>query len=246
MKQLLLTFFLLSSFAFAKAQTPYVINQNTGKSNGGDDNGMGSSFLTIGAGYLDSIEVIIRTGGHTSGDFYVYSGNTNNVASQIHHEVVSGIPTGAELTYMIKPSANISLSASSTYTFMLFNAPLRFGYTDVYSGGSLWTGAGFLTAGEHSSYDLDFIAYIGPAPVVTAVTAQEAAANNPFIYQDADHNIRLNNFQADEITVSNLEGRRIASGKGDKISVPNFIEGIYIVSARKANQVYTTKIYLKN
>ncbi len=165
---------LLSVFMYANhvmAQTPYSINHNTNKSSGGDDNGMGSSFKTIAAADLDSIDVIIRSGTHTSSVVRVFDGNTNDMGSLLHEETVTGIPTGSEALYRIHFANSVAMNANSTYTFMVYTNPLRFSYGDSYTDGSMWTGAGFLTAGEHTNADIDFIAYFG-APVVKQPTGK--------------------------------------------------------------------------
>lgn len=238
----LLPLLLLFTCGQAMAQTPYSINQNTNKSNGGDNNGMGSSFKTIGAAHLDSIDVIIRSGTNSTCRVYVYNGNTNAPGSLLHSETVGGVPTGSEALYRIRFANSVAMNAASTYTFMVYDVPLRFGFSDTYADGSLWTGAGFLTAGEHATYDLDFIAYFG-APVVTA--NEEATEEQvPLIF--ANRTISTKNFNAEEIIVHDLKGQIVASGKGESLTLSDDLTtGVYVVSVKKEKQVFTGRIVVQ-
>ncbi len=239
MKKLLL---LLLVCGQVMAQTPYSINQNTNKSNGGDNNGMGSSFKTIGAAHLDSIDVIIRTGTSTTCRVYVYDGNTNAPGSLLRSETVSGVPTGSEALYRIRFANSVAMNATSTYTFMVYDVPLRFGNNDTYTDGALWTGAGFLTAGEHTERDLDFIAYFG-APVVTA---NEEATEEQAYFIYANRTIKTKNFSAEEIIVHDLKGQTIASGKGESLTLSEALTtGVYVVSVKKEKQVFTGRIVVQ-
>jgi hypothetical protein len=134
------------------------------------------------------------------------------------------------------------MSAASTYTFMVYDVPLRFDYSDTYADGTLWTGAGFLTAGEHATYDLDFIAYFG-APVVTS-NEEATDEQAPFIY--ANRTITTTNFSAEEIIVHDLRGQPVASGKGESLTLSDALTtGIYVVSVKKEKQVYTSRIVVQ-
>ncbi|MDB5272255.1 MAG: hypothetical protein JWO58_622 [Chitinophagaceae bacterium] len=243
MKKLLPSFILLAACsAQVLAQTPYSINNDLNRSSGGDNNGMGSSFLTVGAGYLDSIDVIIRSGTNTSATVYVYEGNTNDAGALLHQETVSGIPTGTEAYYRIHFANSVAVDAASTYTFMVYDVPLRFGYGDNYADGSMWTGQGFLTAGEHTNADVDFVAYIGAQVITANADATDGEAH--FLF--ADHTISTKNFAADEILVHDLQGQQIAGGKGQSLVLSEATkEGLYIVSVRKDTQMYKAKIFVK-
>ena len=238
----LLPLLLLLACGQAMAQTPYSINQNTNKSLGGDDNGMGSSFKTIGAAHLDSIDVIIRSGTSSTCRVYVYNGNTTSNGSLLRAETKSGVPVGTEAIYRIRFSNSVSMAAASTYTFMVHDVPLRFDYANTYADGSLWTGAGFMPAGEHAGSDLDFIAYFG-APIVTA-NEEATDGQAHFIY--ANRTITTKNFNADEIIVHDLKGQAVASGKGESLTLSDGLTtGIYVVSLRKDKQVFTERIVVQ-
>lgn len=238
----LLPLVLLLACGQVMAQTPYSINQNTNKSLGGDNNGMGSSFKTIAAAHLDSIDVIIRSGTNTTCRVYVYNGNTNAAGSLLHTETVGGVPTSVEQLYRIRFANSVSMNAASTYTFMVYDVPLRFGYVDTYADGALWAGAGFLSAGEHTEADLDFVAYFG-APIVTG-NEEATDGQAHFIY--ANRTISTKNFNADEIIVHDLKGQPVASGKGASLTLSDALTtGVYVVSVRKEKQVYTSRIVVQ-
>ena len=124
---------------------------------------------------------------------------------------------------------------------MFYNAPIRYGNSDVYPYGSMWTGQGFLNAGEHALSDIDFIAYIG---VVNATSTEDPLSTENYISY-FDRVIKTNNFKADEIIVSTTAGKIVAQGQGETIRLDqNIKSGIYVIRVRRAQKVFTKKIFI--
>lgn len=224
------------------AQTPYVINQNTVKCCGGDGNGMGTSFLTLAAGNLDSIKIITRSASFSTDSITIYQGNTLSIANRIYTQVLSGIPVSiVNAPYTVALSSPLTLTSNSVYTFLIHRTPIRFGNSNTYVDGSLWVRQGFLTAGEHTDKDLDFVAYIG-----NLLTTDLSNTNKNEISYLIDNGVlTFKNFDAEQITLLDLSGKEIISTLENKLQLSNNLaKGIYILHAKKGNIVYTDKVYI--
>jgi hypothetical protein len=189
----------------------------------------------------------MRNGTNSTGTLYVYEGNTNDPGSQLYTQALTGIPVNDGVhgldPYMIRLNSPVALNASSTYTFMFYNAPIRFGNSDIYPDGSLWTGIGsWTTDGENTDKDLDFIAYIGN-PIATGILDENG---NKISYVISGNTVLLKNFVAEEILLYDLLGKTLASGKGEQLEIKApYTDGIYILSVRRGNELQTVRVYLK-
>lgn len=235
-------FLVCSITSLVNAQTPYVINQNTGKCCGGDGNGMGTSFLTLSTGNLDSIKIITRSASFSTDSITIYQGNTLSLANRIYTQVLSGIPVSiVNAPYTVVLSSPLTLNSNSVYTFLIHRTPIRFGNSNTYADGSLWVRQGFLTAGEHTDKDLDFVAFVGNllATGVSGINKDEIS------YLIENGVLTFKNFDAEQITLQDLSGREIISTSENKLRLSgNLVKGVYILRAQKGNVVYTSKVYL--
>lgn len=243
MKTFLLFIFTCFFYHITFAQAPYSIDQNNNQCCGGDNNGMGSSFLTSFSGQLDSVDVFMRNGNTTTGTLKIFMGNSNSNGDLLYTQALTDVPMQTINTpYTIRLTTPVVLNANSTYTFMFYNAPIRYGNSDVYAYGSMWTGQGFLSSGEHVSSDVDFITYIG---ALNATSTEDPLVSADKYISYVDRVIKTNNFKADEIIVSTTTGKLVAQGQDETLHLDqNIKSGIYVIRVRRAQEVFTKKIFI--
>jgi hypothetical protein len=241
MKYLFIKIVLLFLPIFSIAQTaPYSIDNNN-CSVGGSGYG-GSSFLTLGAGQIDSIRVISRaTTDYPNDTLYIFAGNTTNSVSQIYKQSIGPISAPSNSLVMIRLKNPLHVNASTTYTFIISGFPICFG-SDSYANGSYWN-----DQGEQTGSDVNFNLYIGQI-TVSGINSPTEITNNPIAYSAADRKIEVNvqENEESELVVVDLVGNIIISSKEKELTLPSTLtESFCLVKLQTKSQVYSQKIYVR-
>jgi hypothetical protein len=241
MKRLLLCGVLVLASWEASSQTvPYSINQNHNGCCGGGATS-GSSFLTAGAGQIDSIKVYNRSSqDYLSGNVVsVFQGNTTNAASLIHSEDAGVVHTsGVQQEVMIRFANPVHVSASTTYTFYIEGFPTRFDSgSNTYADGTYWT-----ETGEHTTDEMDFVLYIGQI-TVTGIDNAADKSGNYIVYRSVDKVLEVSSAIASGYELSLYDNKgNVISSTTTKMNLSGVAQGIYIARLKSGNVIYTSKI----
>lgn len=241
MKKLIINLLFLGLSISSIAQTaPYTIDNNNCSAGGGLYTG--SSFITSGAGQIDSIRVITRASQDYPEDtLYIFSGNTTNHASQIYKQSIGPISAPFNSLVMLRLKNPVHVNASSTYTFYIFGFPICYG-SDSYANGSYWD-----EHGENTANDVNFNIYIGPV-TVSGINTTTEITNNPISYSGTDKIIKINiqDNEESELVVVDLVGHVILSSKEKEVTLPSSLsESFCLVKLQTKGQVYSQKIYVR-
>lgn len=241
------TLVLLSSLfvlTLAQSQTaPYHINQNTGKCCGGNNKGMGSSFLTLGSGQIDSVIIYPRTAKNSyDGTLYLYAGNGVNSENLIYEQPVNNVSGHLDDPYTIRLSSPVKCEADSVYTLYFTGFALRYGNSDTYQDGTLWE-----EGIESTNKDLDFIIYVGEVPVSTSMTDPKNMLS-PMVRYDASSQsivVSQNQIATDiKISVFNISGLLIKESNHPVTNVASIASGVYMVKVEEKNVVHSYKVVI--
>jgi uncharacterized lipoprotein YbaY len=158
------------------AQTPFTINQLTGKCCGGNNTGMGSSFLTTNAGTLNYITVVNRNtlGTTVASKLYIYEGNGLNSSDLIYEQDFNVYSLSSNKLISVKLNTPLDLEANTTYTFYIVGFALRYGQSNTYANGTLWE-----EGTQRANYDLDFILHFNTLDPVISLSKSSVNENVP-------------------------------------------------------------------
>jgi hypothetical protein len=234
-----LCLFLLVKLSLAQV-APYTIQNSGGWIGGGLF--AGSSFLTLGAGQIDSITVINRTSSTYADDtLYIFSGNTTNISSLIYKQSIGPVPGNYGADVIMRLTNPVQVTAGTTYTFYVFGFPIQYGASDTYANGTYWD-----DSGEHTGSDLDFTMYIGTSTGVTGIV--NAVDENFILYKSAERKIEaVVQISGDcQLMLFDMQGNKIAFSADKQLTLPSAVtDGIYMVKLQSGNMVYTRKIYVR-
>ncbi|MDB5255622.1 MAG: hypothetical protein JWM14_317 [Chitinophagaceae bacterium] len=245
MKRLLLCGVLAFVSWKANGQTaPYSINQNHNGCCGGGANS-GSSFLTLGAGQIDSIKVYNRSSQDylTGNVVSVFLGNTTNAASLLHSEDAGVVHTsGVQQEVMIRFTNPVHVAAATTYTFYIEGFPTRFDSgSNTYADGTYWT-----ETGEHPTDEMDFILYIGEI-TTTGIDNATNQSENYILYRSVDKILEASAAVAPgyELSLYDGNGNLISSANNHKLILSGVPQGVYVARLKSGNVIYTSKIMVQ-
>ncbi len=244
MKKLLLFGALVLVSLHAQSQTaPYAINQNHNGCCGGGATS-GSSFLTFGAGQIDSIKVYNRSSqDYLSGNtISVFQGNTTSAGSLLHSEDAGAVHASfTQSEVMIRFASPVHVSAASTYTFYIEGFPTRYSGSNDYADGTYWSN---LT--EDTGEDLDFILYIGQI-TATGIDPATNGSENRLLYKSIDKVLEASASvpAGYELSLYDNNGNLLITVVGNKLNVSSFPQGLYVARLKTGNVIYTSKIVVQ-
>lgn len=170
----LLLFFYLSADIFAQA--PFTIDQLSGKTIGGSNEGMGSSFRTPTAGNLTYVTVINRSsfGDAVNSTLEIYKGNGLNTDSLIHQESFIAEFLYSNKRISIKLNQPLPLASNQTYTLYIKGFALTYTNTNTYSDGTMWD-----KGVEYTNRDLGFILHFNTPGKEMSLSNTSVNENSP-------------------------------------------------------------------
>ena len=245
MRKLLLCGALTFVSYYAQSQiAPYSISQNHNGCCGGGATS-GSSFLTLGAGQVDSILVYNRSSqDYLSGNtISVFQGNTTSAGSLLHSEDAGVVHTSAlQQEVMIRFIHPVHVTAATTYTFYINGFPTRYGGGNSYANGSYWA-----DDVEHTDEELDFILYIGQITATGTENPVKEEDNMPILYKSTDKILEVSSTvpAGYELSLYDTNGNLVTKTIGNKLSLASFPQGLYVAKLKAGNVIYTNKIVVQ-
>ena len=201
---------------------------------------MGQSFTSIADGELISVEVKLVYAISNS-TLNIYAGNSVS-GTPIYSQ--TGISTGSgrqEITL----TTPVTIDDNQVYTFQLTDASLRYSYSNVYSGGSLW-----YDNINYSVFDIPFTASISTTSSGSRTSIQNQVNDEVkfAIYPNpTSESIHIQGIDKGIICIYDLNGKKVLEQQIDNrmIDVKQLQSGVYQAIVASENQKLIQKLIVE-